>query len=62
VQAIGVIDRMSGFMPQELHAPIVCASFDLEHFGMFDSREAWVCKEKGDGESGGSIRREPVSR
>jgi len=37
-----VVDGVSGFMPEDAHAPLVLAAFDLEHLGVLQLLEPRV--------------------
>ncbi len=36
VELIGVIERMAGLVPEELHAGLLCASLHFEHHGLLE--------------------------
>ena len=61
-QLEGVLDRVSGLVPQNLHAPVVGAAFDLQHLVELEAREARVREVEGYGDSGHPVGREPLVR
>ena len=57
-----VVDGMSGFVPEDAHAPLVFAAFDLEHLGFLQLLEARVGQIERDGDRRPTIRCEPFIR
>ena len=61
-QAERVVERVSGLVPQDAHAPFVLAAFDFEHLRLLELLEARVRQVERDGDRGGPVRREPFVR
>jgi hypothetical protein len=53
---------MSRLVPQDAHAPLVLAAFDLEHLGLLEPGQPRMRHIKGDGDGGGAVGREPFVR
>src|SRR5690606_42045549 len=47
-EQIGVVDGVSDFVPEDLHAPFFGAAFGLEHLRLFELRQARVGQVEGD--------------
>src|SRR6185437_15320163 len=59
VQAIGVLNRVSGFVPQNAHALAVRAAFQIQHLRALETHETRVSEVEWRGESRYAQRRKP---
>ena len=50
-QLVGVVDRVAGLVPEDLHAPLRRAPFDLEHLGALELFQPRVRQIEGDGDA-----------
>jgi hypothetical protein len=61
-QAVRVVDRVSGLVAQNPHAPLVLAALDLEHLRFLEALEPVMRQVEGDRDGGGAVGGEPLVR
>ena len=61
-QLVGVVDRVTGLVAQDLQAPCLGAPFDLEHLRALELLEARVREVERDRDAGDAVRRKPFGR
>ena len=59
-QLVDVVDHVPGFVPENAHAPLVIAAFDLEHLRLFQPLQARMRQIEGHGHRRRAVRREPL--
>ena len=57
--AIRVLQRMTGFMSQNAHAPVRGSTFDLQHLGQFQFCQSRMGQIEGHGNAGDPVWRKP---
>ena len=62
VQPVGVVERVRGLVPQQLHAQLVRGAFGLEHLVVLELRQPPVREVERHREAGRAFGREPVDR